>query len=311
MANLEYGVPITDSTRFVLASVSKQFTAFAVHLLVREGRIDLDADIRQYIPELPDLGARITPRDLLHHTSGLRESLDLVRLAGWRPEDVLTMEDVLRLAYRQRALNFPPGSEYSYCNLGYVLLAELVRRTSGQPFSVFARERIFAPLGMKDTFFHDDYRMIVPLRAESYRRAGSAWVKVYYPYGTVGSGGLVSTLRDLIIWERFFREPPAGFRELIEAMQQPGRLRDGRELAYGSGLMLGRQHCGLSDRTLPPAGGGVFGDPAGQHGGGEHAHPSAARGRYCLVRSIPRTHSSPCGVRFGGAPQSLTARQGA
>ncbi len=93
---------------------------------------------------------------------------------------------------------------------------------------------------MKDTFFHDDYRMIVPLRAESYRRAGSAWVKVYYPYGTVGSGGLVSTLRDLIIWERFFREPPAGFRELIEAMQQPGRLRDGRELAYGSGLMLGR-----------------------------------------------------------------------
>ncbi len=108
MANLEYGVPITDSTRFVLASVSKQFTAFAVHLLVREGRIDLDADIRQYIPELPDLGARITPRDLLHHTSGLRESLDLVRLAGWRPEDVLTMEDVLRLAYRQRALNFPP-----------------------------------------------------------------------------------------------------------------------------------------------------------------------------------------------------------
>ncbi|MCX7907843.1 MAG: beta-lactamase family protein [Bacteroidetes bacterium] len=239
MADLEHRVPITDSTRFVLASVSKQFTAFAVHLLAAEGRLDLDGDVRQYIPELAHLKARITVRHLLHHTSGLRESLDLARLAGWRPEDVLTMSDVLRLAYGQRELNFEPGTAYAYCNLGYVLLAELVRRVSGQSLGVFARKRIFEPLDMRDTFFHEDYRMITPNRAQSYARTQDGWVKVHYPYGTVGSGGLVSTLRDLAKWDENFYTHTVGGAKLLQALQERGRLADGRELNYASGLMIG------------------------------------------------------------------------
>ena len=118
-ANLEYDVPITPSTVFHVASVSKQFTALAVQLLVTEAEVSWDDDIRTYVPELPDLGSKVTLRQLAHHTSGIRDQWSLLRLAGWRPEaDVVTQDDVLGLLSRQRGLNFRPGTEYLYSNSG-------------------------------------------------------------------------------------------------------------------------------------------------------------------------------------------------
>src|SRR5579862_9812223 len=168
MANLEYAVPITPSTIFHVASISKQFTSFAINLLALEGRLSLDDDIRTHFPEFGDFGKTITLRHLRHHTSGLRDQWDLLQLAGWRMEDVITEQDILDLAWKQRDLNFAPGAEHLYCNTGYTLLAVIVKRVAGQSLREFAQERIFAPLGMTNTHFHDDHRMVVPNRAYSY-----------------------------------------------------------------------------------------------------------------------------------------------
>ena len=161
MANLEYGIPITSETVFHAASVSKQFTAFAMALLAEGGRISLDANIHRYLPDLPDLGGMITIRHLIHHTSGLRDQLELAAMAGYRLDDVISQDHILKLVYNQRALNFVPGSEYMYCNTGYTLLAEIVAKVTGESFRDWTRKNIFDPLGMEKTQFRDDYTRIV------------------------------------------------------------------------------------------------------------------------------------------------------
>ncbi len=157
MANLDHDVPITPSTVFNIASVSKQFTAAAITLLAQQGKLSLDDEVRKYIPELPDFGTPITLRHLIHHTSGLRDPAPLLDLAGWRIGlDHITEADVLGLLSRQRELNVRPGERYEYSNTNYILLAQIVTRVSGQSFREFTHAHIFEPLGMKNTFFRDD-----------------------------------------------------------------------------------------------------------------------------------------------------------
>src|SRR5215218_5782269 len=157
-AHLEYGVPITPTTPFISGSVAKQFTAAAIALLVEQGRLSLDDDVRKYIPELPDYGARITVDHLVHHTSGLRDFWALVQVAGMRYDDGYTSGDVIRLAARQKKLNFPPGTAYDYSNTGYIALGIIVRRVTGKPLREFAAEQIFGPLGMTSSHYDDDRR---------------------------------------------------------------------------------------------------------------------------------------------------------
>src|SRR5690348_14785242 len=123
LANLEYDIPITPATVFHVASVSKQFTAMAILLLEQQGRLSLDDDIRKYLPEMADFGATITLRHLLNHTSGLRDQWDLVSMAGWRMDDVITQRQLLSMLFHQKELNFQPGAEHLYCNSGFTLLA--------------------------------------------------------------------------------------------------------------------------------------------------------------------------------------------
>ena len=147
-ANLEYGVPNSPATVFHLGSVSKQFTAFAIYLLVQDGRLSLDDDVRKYLPKLHDFGKVITIRQLLHHTSGVRDQWNLLRLAGWRLEDVITDDDVARLLFQQTELNFAPGDQFLYSNSGYTLLAMVVKQVTGKTLPAFAKERIFDPLAL-------------------------------------------------------------------------------------------------------------------------------------------------------------------
>ncbi|MHB1329051.1 MAG: serine hydrolase domain-containing protein, partial [Gemmatimonadales bacterium] len=168
MASLEHGVPNQPHTVFDIASVSKQFGAFAIALLEGDGRLSLDDDVRKYVPELPDFGNVITIRHLVHHTSGLRDWPGTLRMGGWNFEDVMSFEQILRMAYRQTALNFKPNDEHAYSNTGYNVLAEVVQRVSGQTFRQFTEQRIFRPLGMTKTHFHDDHREVVRDVAESY-----------------------------------------------------------------------------------------------------------------------------------------------
>jgi len=148
LANLEYQIPINDKTSFHVASVSKQFTAFAILLLEDEGKLSLDDDIRVFLPEMHDFQNTITIRHLLNHTSGLKDQYNLLRLSGWTLDDVITNEQILRILFNQRTLNFQPNEKHMYSNSGYTLLAEIVARVSGMSFAEFTNKHIFGPLQM-------------------------------------------------------------------------------------------------------------------------------------------------------------------
>ncbi|MFG0242836.1 MAG: serine hydrolase domain-containing protein [Phycisphaerales bacterium JB054] len=240
LAHLEHDVPIDGNTVFHTASVSKQFTAAAVLLLEREGKLSLDDDVREYLPELPDLGHTIRLRHLLWHTSGLRDQWQLLGAAGWREDDAVTNEHVWRAIVRQRALNFEPGTQEMYCNTGYTLLAEIVSRLSGEPFSAFCDREIFGPLGMDATRFHDDVHAVVPRRAESYFRAeDDTWRRYGLSFGTVGATGLLTTAEDLARWAAELLTGRVLGQDLIARMVEPGQLETGEKISYASGLFVG------------------------------------------------------------------------
>jgi CubicO group peptidase (beta-lactamase class C family) len=228
MANLEYDVPVTPKTVFNAASVSKQFTAFAVYLLEKQGKISFEDDIRKYLPEVPDFGKTVKIKHLLAHTSGLRDQWAILTLAGWRMDDVITTEHVLKMIGRQKRLNFEPGSAYSYSNSGYTLLAELVRRASGKTFAAYARENIFEPLGMTETRFYDDFEKIVKNRADSYESENGVYEKRNLNHSNVGATSLLTTVEDLGKWALNLEKPVVGDADLIKRFNQPSLLDNGQ-----------------------------------------------------------------------------------
>lgn len=232
-ANLEYDIPITTRTVFQIASVSKQFTALAIYLLEKQGKISLEDDIRKYVPELADVGKIVRIKHLLAHTSGIRDQASLLSLAGWRETDVVTAQDNLRLISRQKELNFEPGSRFLYSNSGYTLLAEVVRRVSGASFAEFARKNIFVPLGMNDTQFYDDYEKIVKNRADSYELENGAYKKKSVNTSSDGASNLYTTVEDMAKWVLNFENPVAGDAELIKRFNEPSLLNNGERVVWG------------------------------------------------------------------------------
>jgi CubicO group peptidase (beta-lactamase class C family) len=239
MADIERGVPMSPSAAFVIGSMSKQFTAFAIHLLAQDGKLSLDDDVHMYLPDVPDFGKKITIRHLLHHTSGLRDYFDLMAIAGLRQGDVIDEDKALALIRRQRTLNFEPGQEWDYSNTGYVLLARIVEHVAGKPFPEFARERIFVPLGMTHTLFQQDYRTLVPGRVLSYVPADTGGYR-HAPVNIsmAGDGGVLTTLGDLALWDRNFYDGRVGGMDVVRQMQATGVLNDGRAIEYASGLFV-------------------------------------------------------------------------
>jgi len=245
MANLEYDIRITPTTVFHMASVSKQFTAFSIARLVQEGKITLDDDIRTYLPEIHDFGNKITINHLLHHTSGLRDQWNLLMIAGWRLDDVITREHILKMVCRQKELNFAPGDMHMYSNTGYTLLAEIVARVSGESFPQWTRENIFDPLNMKNTLFYDDHEKIVKNRAYSYYTDDSGELKKsVLSYANVGATSLFATAEDLAKWAMNFDNPVVGNPVLIKMMEERGVLNNGDTIVYAFGQGVGT-HKGL------------------------------------------------------------------
>ena len=242
LADIEHDAPITPATVFHVASVSKQFTAMAIHLLAQDGRLALDDDVRKYLPELHDFGKTITIRHLLHHTSGLRDQWDLLLLAGWRLGDVITEQDILDLVWRQNELNFAPGEKHLYSNTGYTLLGVIVKRVSGKSLREFTDERMFKPLGMAHTHFHEQYGSLVHGRAYSYIPLPGAeqvgYRSIALSYSNVGATSLFTTVDDLARWDENFYSGRVGGKELLARMQVKGTLNNGSEIAYASGLMI-------------------------------------------------------------------------
>ena len=237
-ADLEYNIPITPATIFHIASLSKQFTAFSILLLEGEGKLSINDDIRKYIPEVPDFGKVITLNQLMHHTSGLRDQWDLLALAGWRLDDIITKAQVLRLVSRQKDLNFNPGDEFLYCNTGFTLLAEVVARVSGQTFAEFTRIHIFQPLKMNNTLFYNDCEKIVKNRAYSYHADSTGLKKSILSYSVVGATSLFTTVEDLSLWAMNFENPVVG-KDIIEKMNMKGILNKGDTIGYAMGQGIG------------------------------------------------------------------------
>ena len=237
-ANLEYDIPNTPSTIFHIASISKQFTTFAIAQLADEGKINLDDDIRKYLPEVPDFGEKITIRHLAHHTSGLRDQWNLLALAGWRLDDVITKEHVLKLVANQKELNYKPGEEFLYCNTGFTLMGEIVARVTEQTFAEYCGKNIFEPLGMSNTLFYDDHQKIVKNRAYSYGTGEKGFTKSVLSYANAGATSLFTTVEDLSQWAMNFENTKVGNANIMKMMHTKGVLNNGEEISYALGQFM-------------------------------------------------------------------------
>jgi CubicO group peptidase (beta-lactamase class C family) len=240
MASLELGVPITPQTVFDIGSTSKQFTAFSILLLQKEGKLSVDDDIRKFIPEFPDYGKTISLRHLLTHTSGLRDYTALFDLAGVPEQDLTTDQDALDLLLRQRGTNFAPGTEWDYSNSGFFLLSQVVQRVSGKTLRDFDAEHIFGPLTMSSTQIFNEHTLVIAGRATgySYNAEKKTFGVEMSNFEQTGDGSVQTSVADLLHWDENFYSAKIGGRKLLDEMQAPGQLNDGESHGYGFGLFL-------------------------------------------------------------------------
>jgi CubicO group peptidase (beta-lactamase class C family) len=269
MASLEHDAPITPRTVFYVGSISKQFTAMAAALAMRQGKLSYDDPIRKYLPELPGYTDAIRVSHLIHHTSGLRDYNTLLAIAGRRDEDAWNNAIVLRMTARQKALNFAPGSEYLYSNTGYTLLATIVERATDVPFAEFADTNIFKPLGMTSSHYHVDAKRLVRGRALGYAGRAGEWTLNTPINERTGAGGVYTTVEDLQKWDENFYTGRVGGTTLLKQVQTPGRLNGGSALSYAWGLEIG-DYRGL---------------PTVEHGG-------ALGGYRAHIRRFPSQHTT-------------------
>ena len=239
MANLEYGIPIKSNTIFHIGSVSKQFTAFSILLLEDQGKLSLDDDIRIYLPERNNFENRIKIHHLIHHTSGLREIEGLLQISGISTADLIEEQQLMRLIFQQKGLNFNPGDEIEYCNTGYILLAKIVEKITGESFSKWTQDNIFKPLGMTNSQFYKDCTEIVKNRAYPYwiPEGEKKLIKGILNYSYVGPTSVFTTSDDMAKWLINFTQPMVGNEQIIKKMLfETDTLNNGKLLDYGYGI---------------------------------------------------------------------------
>jgi CubicO group peptidase (beta-lactamase class C family) len=240
MGSLELGVPLSPGSVFYMGSVSKQFTAASIVLAAEQGFLSPDDDVRKYLPELPDYGQPITLRQLLHHTSGIPDAISMFGISGRNMEDLHTTDEVMDLVIRQKVLNFRPGEQYLYSNTNYFLLGQVLNRSAGMSLPEFAAKNIFKPLGMTHTLFYDDHTLVVPGRVAAYSpgKDGHFLVNWATNYDFIGAGGLMSSVNDLLLWDRNFYNNKLGRGTLLNEMQTRAVLNNGKPSNYALGLMM-------------------------------------------------------------------------
>ena len=238
LANLEHQIPITRETSFHVASVSKQFTAFAILQLENEGKLSLNDDIRKYIPQLNEFENRITINNLLNHTSGIKDEFNLLRLSGWRSNDFIANDHVLNILYNQTSLNFEPNENFMYSNSGYTLLAEIVARVSGMKFSEYTEKYIFKPLKMYNTQFVDKEGQIIKTKANSYYKDGQFYIEDVFNNTRYGATNLSTTIEDLSKWIINFNKKEVGDSSLFDKMHSQKKLNNGNTYGYANGQVI-------------------------------------------------------------------------
>lgn len=238
LASLEHGVPIGPATRFRIASVSKQVTCAAILMLVAEGKLSLEDPARRHLPELPEYEHPVTVQHLMHNSSGIRDMLEIQRHGGADLGTPLRHEDLLAGICRQRTLNFVPGTRFLYSNSNFLLLGLIVERLAGRPLADVLEERIFAPLGMRDTRHTPDLQEAIPHLATSYfPREGGGWSRAPHAFPLHGEGGLVSSVQDLALWDRNFTTRRVG-AAWLEGLTRQAPFANGTVNRYARGLVV-------------------------------------------------------------------------
>jgi CubicO group peptidase (beta-lactamase class C family) len=239
MANLELGVPITPRTVLDIGSISKEFAATAILLLQREGKLSLSDDVRRYFPEMPPYAADVTIRNLLNHTSGIRDMFVMMNLAGRSFDGVADTVDYLRVITRSAETNFPIGTRYLYSNSGFALLGQIVYRVSRQSLPAFLRQNVLDPLGMRDSRSLDDHGTIIPNRAQGYApRGGGFRIQSSQVDGTAGAGSMHTTIEDFARWDGNWQSGFVGFGMLADSLTVRGKLRNDSTISYALGISV-------------------------------------------------------------------------
>ena len=254
MADHELGVPMRADHLFGIGSITKQMTAVAILKLVEQGRLALDDDVRKYVPDMHTHGRAITVEQVLAHTSGLANFVDQPDFASLARLDH-TPAQILALS-RDMPLEFEPGTGYAYSDSGYILLGGIIERVTGRPYGEHMERALFRPLGMRDTWYGDDAR-ILPRRARGYtfredRLANAEAISMTIPHA---AGAVFSTVDDLVRWERALRSGEAVDMALLRRAWQPHRLPDGTATGYGLGWKL----CDVAGHPTIEQGGFVNG----------------------------------------------------
>jgi CubicO group peptidase (beta-lactamase class C family) len=234
LANVEENIPLTSNSVFEMASCSKQFTAFAVAMLVDRKQLSLEDDIRKYLPEMPDYGTIITIANLVYHTSGIR-STDLFEMAGFTPEDIITLPMTLKFAARQKRLRFKPGERFDYSNTNYNLLAEIVARVTKQSFSAWTKENIFRPLGMNATFFKEVPGHVYAHKVLCYKRGEEGFIQRPNNWASTGPSGVCTSLDDLVKWVNSFDTKQLITKNMETLLTTTGTLNYGTKTHYAFG----------------------------------------------------------------------------
>jgi len=239
LANMEYKIPISSSSLFELASCSKQFTGFAIAMLVDKGLISLDDDIRKYLPELHDYGNKITIENLVYHTSGLRNWDDMSNAMGIKPEDALTIDMVYQIICNTSELNFTPNEKFAYSNTGYNLLALIVEKVTGEKFGNWMHENIFKPLGMNNTLVKDDIHRIIPNKVCSYKNGRDGFIANAENISAMGSTSVYSSIDDLAVWATNFDLGKVGGNSVLTLLNRKSKFNNGENqnfYAFGNGF---------------------------------------------------------------------------
>lgn len=268
LANLEHRIPFTPATISDIGSVAKQMTVLGVLELVRLGRLKLDDPLSKFIT-CPPHAKNITIRQLMQHTSGLKEVYDILPLTGWKQGDRITQQDARSILHHIKDLNFPSGSQFSYCNTGYMLLAELIEQVTGVLFETYMRKALFMPLGMDQTYIMDRQGEVFPNCATSYQNYNShpspyapmvvpqykSFTMVYDNSEVIGAGGVYMSLDDLILWAKHLHRPKELWLPWVDTMKTSGKLTDGKPIGfYGLGLDLHPQAPAYFGHTGSSAG---------------------------------------------------------
>jgi len=235
LANIDHHIPITDTTVFNIASVSKQFTTFLTLILEEEGLLSLEDDIRQYLPELQHLPHKVTIKQLTNHTHGLPNT---DALAALKSMGKMTHREVVNMLFNITQFNFEPGSDYEYNNTGYVLLSEIIERVGKKTFKAQLKEKIFNRLGMDNTAAIGNYEEIIEQRASSYQQVNGQYVNYPVVLSTIGSSGIYTTINDLILWAKNYQQTTVGQPEFYERMKIATVTTSGKRIGYGLGLQF-------------------------------------------------------------------------